>query len=114
MEITYNERCLNIGNIKKEFIHVIEKVQVIDNKIIVLLSIPQEDTETIDNIYAVSDKGDMIWRSESLKELYPNQINLPYEYMTIDNNEIQATDFYGRRYFIDIKDGKIKKRDVVK
>ncbi|MEG0314855.1 MAG: hypothetical protein RR646_06310 [Erysipelotrichaceae bacterium] len=60
MEISYNERCLKIGNIKKEFMHVIEKVHKIDNKIIVLLSIPQEDTETIDNIYAVSDNGDMI------------------------------------------------------
>lgn len=114
MEVTYNERCLNIGNIKKEFAHVIGKVQVSNSKILVLLSIPQDDNETIDNIYAVSDKGDIIWRSESLKQLYPNQINLPYEYMTVNNDEIQATDFYGRRYFINIADGKVKKRDVVK
>ncbi len=114
MEVTYNKKCLKIDNIKKEFTHTIEKIQVKDNKILVLLSIPQDDNETIDNIYAVSEKGDIIWRSESLEKLYPNQINLPYEYMTVNHDEILATDFYGRRYFIDIKDGKIKKRDVVK
>ena len=89
-------------------------MQIFDNKILVLLSIPQKDTETIDNIYAVSDKGNIIWRSESLKQLYPDQINLPYEYMTVNGSEIEATDFYGRRYFINIKDGRIIKRDVVK
>jgi len=100
MEVTYKEKCLNIDNIKKEFTYTFEKIQVQDNKILVLLSIPQDDNETIDNIYAVSDKGDVIWRSESLKQLYPNQINLPYEYMTVNSDEILATDFYGRRYFI--------------
>lgn len=114
MEITYNNNCLCIGNIRKEFAYEIKKVQIFDNKILVLLSIPQEDTETIDNIYAVSDKGNIIWRSESLKQLYPDQINLPYEYITVNGSEIEATDFYGRRYFINIKDGRIIKRDVVK
>ena len=114
MEITYNDNCLCIGSIIKEFAHEIKKVQISDNKILVLLLIPQEDTETIDNIYAVSDEGNIIWRSESLKQLYPDQINLPYEYMTVNGSEIEATDFYGRRYFINIKDGRIIKRDVVK
>lgn len=114
MKITYNHKFLFIGNIKKEFKHEIQEIKILVDKILVLLLIPHDDNETIDNIYAVSYDGEIIWQSESLKQLYPSQINLPYEYMTVNTNEIQAIDFYGRRYFIDVINGRIKKRDFVK
>lgn len=114
MEVTSNQCDLIVDGKKKRFTHEIKEISVLKDKILVLLSIPQDDKETIDNIYAVSYDGEIIWRVESLKKLYSSQINLPYEYMTVNGSEIQATDFYGRRYFIDIENGHIKKRDVVK
>ena len=98
----------------EDYLHSCKTMPLQKDKIIVLLEIPQADKETIDNIYAVSFNGDILWQSESLKTRYPNQLNLPYEYMTVNNNEIQATDFYGRMYVIDAQLGHIKRREIVK
>lgn len=114
MNINYENNKLNIGNIQIDFVNKIKEIYTLLDKIIVLLEIPQADKETIDNIYAVSFNGDILWQSESLKTRYPNQLNLPYEYMTVNNNEIQATDFYGRMYVIDAQLGHIKRREIVK
>lgn len=80
------------------------------NKVIVLLSIPYHDN-TLDNIYAVSEDLEILWRVESMAVDYPR---LPYEQMIIHGEEIQATDFYGIRIFISGKTGKIIKKDIVK
>lgn len=113
MKITYNQNRLVIGDITKIFKHDIQKIIDLKDRVVVLLSIPQND-DTIDNIFALSHNAENIWQVESLKKLYPNEINLPYEYMDEDDDMIKATDFYGRRYFINVKDGHIIKRDFVK
>jgi len=113
MEIAYNQNNLIIGEMKKTFEHDIQKVIALKDKVLVLLSIPQND-DTIDNIFAFSHNAETIWRVESLKNLYPNEINLPYEYMDKEGDIIKAIDFYGRRYFINVENGHIVKRDFVK
>jgi len=113
MEITYDQNHLIIGDMKKTFKHDIQKVIVLKDKAVVLLSIPQND-DTIDNIFALSHEVETIWQAESLKKLYPDEINLPYEYMDEEGDIIKATDFYGRRYFINVENGHIIKRDFVK
>lgn len=114
MEINYNQKNLFIGDVKRDFEYEISRIEVLEDMILVLLTIPQSDNNAIDNIYAVSYEGKIIWRVESLKKLYPDQLNLPYDYMTVDSGKAYAVDFYGRRYFFNIYDGKIIKRDVVK
>lgn len=49
-----------------------------------------------------------------LTAIIPAEKLLAYEQMVIHNQEIRATDFYGRRYFISAYDGKILKRDITK
>lgn len=112
-EIKFKDNILFINKQKVVFSNNIRNIEKLDDIIIVLLSIPQKD-EAIDNIYAVSYEGNMLWQVQSLKILFPYQINLPYEQMVIDGDEIRATDFYGRRYFIDARSGLIKKWDIVK
>lgn len=62
MEVTYNQCDLIVAGKKKRFTHEIRKISVLENKILVLLAIPQDDKETIDNIYAVSYDGEIIWK----------------------------------------------------
>ncbi|MBO0589374.1 hypothetical protein [Sporosarcina sp. E16_8] len=66
---------------------------------------------SINNIYAVSNKADVLWRVKSLVVDYPR---LPYEQMVIHEDGIRATDFYGRRVFISKNTGQILKKDIVK
>lgn len=110
MNISYKEKTIIIDGNSIDFAHEIRQVEIIKNKVIVLLAIPQNDN-TLDNIYAVSDTAEVIWRVKSLVVDYPR---LPYEQMVIHGDEIRATDFYGRRVFISENTGQIIKKDIVK
>lgn len=112
-KVKFDNDFLVIDKQKIRFSNNIRSIEELDDRIIVLLSIPQKDDE-IDNIYAVSYEGNILWQVQSLKILFPDQLNLPYEQIVIDGDEIRATDFYGRRYFINARSGLIKKRDTVK
>lgn len=110
MDVSCKDNRLTIDGKSIEFSYEIRQIEMFENKIIVLLSIPQNDN-TIDNIYAVSDTGNILWRVESLVVKYPK---LPYEQMVVHGDEIRATDFYGRRVFISGNTGLIIKKDIVK
>ena len=56
----------------------------------------------IDNVYSVSLEGEINWRVESLNKINPSGNNMPYENMYLKEDELTVSDFYGRRYFIDI------------
>jgi len=114
MKITYSGNILSSSDYQIKFEHEIRMIIALSDKTLVLLSIPETDEATIDNIYAISKDGDIIWRSESLRDVYPKELNLPYEYMEIDTTAVQATDFYGRRYYLDIDNGKITQREIMK
>lgn len=104
---------MTIGSYKRQFTHLIRDAILFDNKIVVLLEIPFNDN-TINNIYAVNRKCDILWQSEDISRVYKNQLLLPYEQMVVENGEIRASDFYGRRYYINGDNGKIIKRDIIK
>jgi len=110
MKVSCKNNRLTIDGESIEFSHEIRQIEMFENKIIVLLSIPQNDN-TRDNIYAVSDTADILWRVESLTAKY---LELPYEQMVIHGDEVRATDFYGRRVFISGNTGAITKKDIVK
>ena len=111
--IKVNGSELSIDGKTIKFKYDIRDTKVVNNQVIVLLSIPFNDNE-LDNIYAVSFDAKINWRLESLNLINPNGNNLPYENMFLNNEELTATDFYGRRYFINIINGTIIKKDIVK
>ena len=84
-----------------------------EEKYIVLLSIPFDCNE-INNIYCFDTQAELVWQSEDLSILYPKLNNLPYEHMGIKDGAIYATDFYGRKYKINIDTGKIEGCSFVK
>lgn len=111
ISFAYNNKELIINNFKVAFDYPIRDARQLDKNIIILLSIPYND-DTIDNLFLVNIQGEVVWRSQNLKELYPKEKLLPYEQMIINEQEIRVSDFYGRRYFINLSNGKIIKRDL--
>ena len=111
--IEFNRDELRIDKKIMKFGYDIRDIKVVDNQVIVLLSIPFHANE-IDNIYAVSLDCKINWRVESLNIISPDGDNLPYENLFFHNGELTATDFYGRRYFINVTNGRIEKTDIVK
>lgn len=104
---------LEINGQTLQFDDPIRDIKIIGDLAVVLLSVPFESDET-DNLYAVGADGKIRWRSQRLKERFPNEKLLAYEQMAVLENKIAATDFYGRRYSIDPENGKILGRDFVK
>lgn len=106
--INVNGNELSINSKVIRFKYDIRDTKVINNQVIVLLSIPFNVNE-IDNIYGVSLDAKINWRVESLNSINSNGNNLPYENIFLKNGELTATDFYGRRYFINTLNGEILK-----
>ena len=111
--IEFNRDELRIDKKIMKFGYDIRDIKVMDNQVIVLLSIPFHESE-IDNIYAVSLDCKINWRVESLNIISPDGDNLPYENLFFHNGELTATDFYVRRYFINLTNERIEKTDIVK
>lgn len=112
-QIKIKDNTLTINSVKIKFDYNIREAKICGDLIIVLLAIPFSETE-LDNLYAVSKQGKMVWRVQELNKAFPNPNNLPYEQMNIKGNEITVTDFYARRYFINPLNGNIEKKDMVK
>ena len=108
IKINKNELSIDKNTIK--FNYDIIDIKVVDNQVIILLSIPF-GVDEISNIYAISLDCKIIWKVENRK---PNRRNLPFENIFLNNRILTATDFYGKRYFINITNGLIEKTDIVK
>ena len=104
---------IEINDSSVEFMYLIKSAKAVDDRIIVLLEIPY-DIDEADNLYCLSKNGTIIWQSQHLRELCPTEKILPYEQMIINDREIIANDFYGRRYFINFENGFIIKKEISK
>ncbi len=106
-----NNLFINLKCVKFDF--DIRNTVEYSGRVVILLSIPFTSND-INNIYCVSELGEIIWQSEDLNLLYPDLKNLPYEQMGIKDGILYASDFYGRSYMIDLDTGRIKGCNIVK
>lgn len=114
LNIKIDKNILTLNNKTIKFDHNIRQFKTIGDDIVVLLSIPGNDS-TLDNIYCYSSIGIIKWQVQPLKDAFPELKQVfPFEQMSIIDGVISATDFYGRRFMINPKDGKILSKDIVK
>ena len=86
--IKINENELRIDKNTIKFCYDIRDTKIVDNIVIVLLSIPV-GVDEISNIYAISLKCKIIWKVENRK---PNRRSLPFENIFLNNRILTATD----------------------
>jgi hypothetical protein len=114
MEIGIEKNILKLNGKEIKFNHDIRQFKTIGDDVVVLLAIPNND-DTLDNIYCYSSYGIIKWQVQPVKEACPEMKQVfPFEQMSVIDDKISASDFYGRRFFINIADGKILGRDIVK
>ncbi|MRX73695.1 hypothetical protein GJU40_16260 [Bacillus lacus] len=90
-----------------EFEHVINKVEYISKIFLVLLKIPKGSSE-VNNLIALNEKGETLWRVQNVKDAFDIPKNTPYVSMNIiDSRIVKVTDFFGMRYSVDILSGKL-------
>lgn len=112
-KVTYNKNVVYINSKEIIFKYDILEIEEVGDKILVLLKIEQGYNE-LDNLYCISNKGDMLWRIEPADENYAGKLKFPYFGISSSNSKYSVVDFYGRRFFFDIDTGKITGKDVVK
>ena len=119
-EVKKNELTVNDFTVK--FDYVIRDVKFSGGIYVVLLDIPV-GVDEIDNIYGVASDGAIIWRVENpIKafelgestqgfEYYAKSI---YVYISLDNKKLSGTTFFGMKYIIDCKTGKLLENDYIR
>ncbi|MBR2525258.1 hypothetical protein IKE67_02205 [bacterium] len=113
--VAYSDNELKFGVKKVLFKLKIRTVEVLLNSVIVLLEVPYDDNVTLNNIHAFNLFGDKLWTVQPVSEKYPNLKNyLPFENLMYVGDKLSASDFMGRKFFINIKDGTIIGMDTFK
>ena len=102
------DKKLLIADKSISFPRKIADVAVLDDEVVVMLDIPNGDNLN-ENIYAVSDKCEILWQVQPIEE-YKDDISeiLPYENLLYNDEKLSASDFYGRKFDINAKTGKIE------
>lgn len=114
LNIQINKNILVLNGKEIKFNHDIRQFKTVGDDIVVLLAIPNNDN-TLDNIYCYTSFGIIKWQVQPIKEAFPDLKQVfPFEQMSVVDGQISASDFYGRRFFIDAETGKITKKDIVK
>ena len=109
----YKSSYILINGKSYHFKHKISEVIKYKDTYIVLLEIP-EGCDEINNIFCLDKKANIKWQSEDLNKKYPKRKNLSYEYIKLKGDIIYATDFFGLKYEINAKNGKILGYTIVK
>ena len=92
------------GEVIKSFTFEIRNIIELDDGCIVIFDVPFDNDIEKNNILRVDASGNVVWTIDNSG--YSNNI-YPFEQMTLSDGWLYATDFYARRFKIDIKTGKI-------
>lgn len=108
-----NNNELKIGNKTVVFDYKVKEIVNSENLIIILLEIPFTDSEA-NNVFAYNQEGHKLWRVNTKFDEHDVKNKLPFEMIRIIDGKLYASDFYGRRFHIDLKTGDSKLHDVVR
>lgn len=109
-EAVIGDSTLTIGNIQIKTKYQIKKIEKINGKYIVLLKIPRVylGDEELNNILCYDEEGRMCWRiSNQLPADIISKEQIPYVAIQIVDGKLYATDFLGRKFHVDIENGKL-------
>lgn len=109
-EVFFDRNILNIGQTKITLKYPIKKVERINEKYIVLLKIPHIElgVEELNNILCFDENGNMCWRiSDDLPANIVSKEQIPYVAIRIIDEKLYATDFWGRKFNVDVENGEL-------
>lgn len=109
-EVAIDGNFFSIGHIKITTKYPIKKVEKINEKYIVLLKIPRVELgiEELNNILCYDEKGKMCWRiSNELPSDIVSKEQIPYVAIQVIDEKLFATDFWGRKFNVDVENGEL-------
>ena len=109
-EVFIDGNILSIGHTKITLKYPIKQVESISEKYIVLLKIPRVElgAEELNNVLCYDDNGGMCWRiSDELPSIIASKEQIPYVAIQVIDEKLYATDFWGRKFNVDVENGKL-------
>lgn len=109
-EVFIDKNILNIGNTKITVKYPIKKLEKINEKYIVLLNIPRVELgiEELNNVLCFDKKGKLCWRiSNELPSNIVSKEQIPYVAIQVIDEKLYVIDFWGRKFNVDIENGKL-------
>lgn len=116
-EVSIDGNILNIGGTKITVKYPIKQVESISGKYVVLLKIPRVElgAEELNNILCYNENGEMCWRiSDKLPPNIVSKEQIPYVAIQIMNGKLYATDFWGRKFNVDVENGNLMDVKIVR
>lgn len=110
MKVSFEDNVLCMGATKIVLKYPIKKIEEIENKSIVLLKIPRVELgiDELNNILCYNENGSMCWRiSNELPSDIVNKEQVPYVAIQIIDEKLYATDFWGRKFEINVENGRL-------
>ena len=89
----------------------------LSGKYVVLLKIPRVElgAEELNNILCYNENGEMCWRiSDKLPSNIVSKEQIPYVAIQIMNGKLYATDFWGRKFNVDVENGNLMDVKIVR
>ena len=110
IEIKNNKIILNDKEL--EFKHkIIEAVECRGNLIIVF---DTDEDGGYDNVFCYTLEKQLVWRIKPAPIDIGGTARTPYVGIDIKDDRCRAIDFFGRRFCVNIKNGEILSKDIVK
>lgn len=109
-EISINNNILAIGHAKITTKYPIKNIVKLNEKYIILLKIPHVELgiEELNNIMCYDENGKICWRiSNELPSNIISKDQIPYVAIQVIAGKLYATDFWGRKFNVDIETGKL-------
>lgn len=99
------------GN-KVKFPYPIDKAEEYNGLVIVLLRFRSTGVWLTNELYGISNKGQIVWKMENVQRVLGDAWPAPLVNFHIIDNRLIAVDHYARRFTIDTKDGRILNVDL--
>lgn len=109
-EINVEKNILSLDNISVITKYPIKKVEKLNNKYVVLLKIPRVELgfEELNNILCFDENGNKCWQiSNNMPSDIISKEQMPYVAIQVMDEKLYATDFWGRRFYVDIDTGRL-------
>lgn len=90
---------------------ILEAVQYKDKLIIVF---DTKNDEEYNNVYCYDDNKRLIWRIKSAPQEIGGSAKAYYVGIDILQNQCRVIDFFGRRFIVNISNGEVLSKDIVR
>lgn len=90
---------------------IIEAVEY-DGKVVVVFETDEDDG--FDNVYCYTLDSEVLWRIKQAPIEIGGTVRSPYVGVDVIDGKCRAIDFFGRRFWVDLKQGKIISKDIVR